>query len=44
MEGIMEVVSIACDTFDARGTPEYETLLARLPEEYTRTCLAMHLR
>ena len=37
MEGIMEVVSIACDTFDARGTPEYETLLARLPEEY-RDC------
>ena len=37
MEGIMEVVSIACDTFDARGTPEYETLLARLSEEY-RDC------
>ena len=37
MEGIMEVVSIACDAFDARGTPGYETLLARLPEEY-RDC------
>ena len=34
MEGIMEVVAIACATYEKRGTPEYETLLAKLPEQY----------
>ena len=33
MEGIMELVAQSCATFEARGTPEYDAYLMRLPAE-----------
>ena len=34
MEGIMELVAQSCATFEARGTPEYDAYLMRLPAEF----------
>ena len=40
MEGIMELVAQSCATFEARGTPEYDAYLMRLPAGTATTGLS----